>query len=92
MLPGWALGWKDLISISILYLIIYNKKQYRCNITIPSVFILLCRLSVDLVGLIINKTENVFNCVGENLVWKKIRIFPQHLEIGRGPNMHKKSE
>ena len=61
---------KILIPISILHLIIYNKKQYRYIITISSVFILLCRLSANFVGLI-KKTENVFNCRGENLVRKK---------------------
>ena len=62
---------KMLISISITYLIIYDKKQYRYNRTILSVFILLCRLSVDIVGLIKKKNENVFDCGAENLVWGK---------------------
>ena len=42
---------KILISISIPHLIIYNKKNIDI-ITISSIFILLCRLSVDLEGLI----------------------------------------
>ena len=57
-------------------LIIYNKKkQYRYIIIIWSVFILFCRLSVNLVNEKKKKERkkgNVFNPGGENLVQTKI--------------------